>query len=300
MRNFTTLFDSAYMAKGLAMYRSLERSSSEEFLLHIIAMDDQALAILHALALKQARIYPVGAFESMMGLTAARSNRSWQEYCWTCASCSMEYLLSWHRMDSLTYLDADLFFFSDPKPVFDEIGTRSIGITPHRFPADRRHMERNGKFNVGWVTLRSDHAGMRCSELWADQCRAWCYARNEGGKFGDQGYLDQWPERYGESVAVIENIGVNAAPWNIAQYEVRAGLCVGDAPLISGVPLVCYHLHEYEHGVRLTNYRISEEVVELIYRPYIRAHIDSESSINGARDRIRAHQQELSTRAESA
>ncbi len=33
---------------------------------------------------------------------------------------------------TMTYLDADLMFFADPSPLFDELDGRSILITPHR------------------------------------------------------------------------------------------------------------------------------------------------------------------------
>lgn len=309
-RHYCTLFDQTYLAKGLTMIRSLQRHSSEPFRLHVIAMDDVTLAVLRELDIPEISAHPIAPFEAEMGLTKARSDRSWQEYCWTCASCSVEYVLRWMHPDTLTYLDADLFFFSDPKAIHDAVGSRSIGITPHRFPEDRRFMERNGKFNVGVVTFRFDGAGLACSSRWAKQCRRWCYARNENGLFGDQAYLDEWPELYGDDVAIIENIGINAAPWNIGQYEVHAGMRVGDAPfltfretLLHGLgrtPLVCYHLHEYEHGVRLTNYKISEEVMELIYRPYVAAYIDADSTLAGARDRLQKRQQATAARAELA
>ena len=46
--------------------------------------------------------------------------------------------------DELAYLDSDLFFFDDPKIVFEEIGGRSIAIVPHRFSRENRYLEVNG------------------------------------------------------------------------------------------------------------------------------------------------------------
>ena len=45
-------------------------------------------------------------------------------------------------------LDADLFFFSDPAPLFEEMGASSVAIIPHRFPAaNAPRFERYGIFN---------------------------------------------------------------------------------------------------------------------------------------------------------
>lgn len=275
MRTYCTLFDRNYIAKGLAMYRSLERHSSEDFLLYIIALDNETVSLLGSFNLEKAKVISLVVLETMIDLKAVRANRSWKEYCWTLASNSAQLLLKSLYVDMITYLDSDLFFYSDPKIVFDEIGDRSIAITPHRFPEEKRYMERNGIYNVGLVSFRKDGPGIVCANKWAAQCRDWCYARNEEGRFADQAYLDSWPSEYPGRVCAIENIGVNAAPWNVSRYE------VSDGPKLDGVPLVAYHFHEYEHKVRLTYYKISKAVVDIIYRPYVRANDDALAELAG-------------------
>lgn len=271
MRHYCTLFDKNYLAKGLVMLESLKRHSSEPYSLHILAMDSETED-----ALKDFGYWEYTFTAPTFNRMPSFSSRPWREFCWTMASQFTEYVLNEMRraeikdIDTITYLDADLFFFSDPKPVHDEIGERSIGIIPHRFIPTKRYLEVNGVFNVGWVTFKNTPIGRECLARWAEQVRERC----DESTCGDQKYLDEWPEHYGDEVCIIENIGANLAPWNVGNYDLqRAGK--SDYVFVIGRHradwLRFYHFHEYEHGVRLTNYDLRPEDIELIYKPYIEA-----------------------------
>ncbi len=196
----------------------------------------------------------------------------------------MEYLLP--QFDAITYLDADIFFFSDPKVIYEEIGNKSIGIVPHRFSErERIRLGNNGTFNVGVVYAANTPSGRTCIGRWAEQCREWCFARNDNGKFGDQAYLDSWPQDYPGEVCIIKNLGVNLGPWSIGNYGIfQSGKFVDGiyrsnaGPICIGIPsstfsdeLVCYHFHEYIHNLRCTDYPLRLRDRELIYEPYIQA-----------------------------
>jgi hypothetical protein len=49
------------------------------------------------------------------------------------ASACLRLLISDPALEAVTYIDADIAFFSDPQPVFDEMGEDSVMIVPHRF-----------------------------------------------------------------------------------------------------------------------------------------------------------------------
>lgn len=51
-------------------------------------------------------------------LLALKRERSKAEYCWTCTSVIIEYVLNHFLVQSCTYLDSDLYFYSDPKIIF--------------------------------------------------------------------------------------------------------------------------------------------------------------------------------------
>jgi hypothetical protein len=154
-------------------------------------------------------------------LLRAKPTRSAVEYFFTCSpSLPLFVLARALQADRITYLDADLYFFQDPEPVFAEMGQHSISIIPHRFPPAVRHLESTGIYNVGWASFRRDDEGLACLKWWRERCLEWCYDREEEGRYGDQKYLDQWPALF-RSVAVLQNKGANLAPWNLVNYHVR-------------------------------------------------------------------------------
>lgn len=265
------------------MHRSLvEHSKTEPFLLHILAMDEECYRQLWRLRLPCVQIVRMEAFEHACQMAEVRASRTWQEYCWTVASVFTAYVAQTNSgymrtlENEVTYLDADLFFFSDPEQVFEEIGDRKIAIVPHRLIPSKKHLEVNGIYNVSWVTFKGalGHAALT---MWATQCREWCYNRQEDGKFGDQKYLDNWPSLYGEQCHVIENIGVGLAPWNLANYE------IADGPTADGKKAVMFHAHEFaelsDGGYRLTNYHLRPEDITYIYEPYLKAYKQAKESI---------------------
>lgn len=143
----------------------------------------------------------------------------------------------------LTYVGADLLFYSDIEPLFDEIGDSSIAIIEHRFTMRLRDREVNGRFCVEWDSSRRDEQGMACLSRWRKQCIEWCYYRLEDGKMGDQKYLDEWPDRY-SSCHIIMHPGVGIAPWNYAQghfsYDTDGNI------IVDGALLIFYHFRQFQ------------------------------------------------------
>jgi len=83
-------------------------------------------------------------------LLAAKRNRSLVEYYWTLTpTIILRIIKRYPEIDILTYLDADLFFFSAPDPIFDELADGSVLIHEHRFPPSLEPLAIHGKYNVG-------------------------------------------------------------------------------------------------------------------------------------------------------
>ncbi len=241
-RYFCTLFDSGYLIKGLAMIRSLAKYC-QGMKIYVLCMDAQTKYILENLNLPYVACITLDQVETDE-LMKAKADRGVAEYCWTLSSCFTSYVMqSYSEIDFLTYVDADLLFYSDVQPLFDEIGESSIAIIEHRFPARLKDREVNGRFCVEWDSFRRDEQGLACLYRWREQCIEWCYYRLEDGKMGDQKYLDEWPSRY-SACHILMHPGAGIAPWNYSQYHF--GHSAEGQITVDGAPLIFYHFHQFQ------------------------------------------------------
>jgi hypothetical protein len=174
-------------------------------------------------------------------LAAARQTRSRVEYCWTAAAPLCLYCLEQDpTLKLITYLDADVMFYANSAPVAAELGSGSILLTPHRYAPRWQWLERDsGKYNVQLVTFRRDPEALEVLRWWRARCIEWCYARVEDGKFGDQRYLDDWPERF-PGTRVLEHPSSGFGPWSSGRYTLQRQ---ADSVLVEGKPLIFHHFH---------------------------------------------------------
>src|SRR4051794_28739400 len=122
-RHYCTYFDHRYLPRGLAMIRSLRRFEPAAAI-WVLCLDDLCHRIMSEISEPHVRLISLEEFEQGdEELTRARSNRSLVDYYFTCPPSLVRFvLLRAEPQDSVTYLDADLYFFSDPKPLYDELG----------------------------------------------------------------------------------------------------------------------------------------------------------------------------------
>src|SRR5579884_497698 len=122
MNEFCTLFDRHYLVRGLALYRSLERHAGD-FRLRALCLDAETERLLTRLRLARLDVIPIAELEAYdRELRDVRGTRSTVEYYWTCTPSLCRYVLTREAdLAAITYLDADLLFFSSPRPLFEEL-----------------------------------------------------------------------------------------------------------------------------------------------------------------------------------
>ncbi|MFT3780861.1 MAG: hypothetical protein QM790_02525 [Nibricoccus sp.] len=239
MNVYYTYFDRNYAVRAVAMYRSLARCSGP-FKMYMLCLDKESHDALLQLDLADVTLVSLDQLEAAdPELLAVKQGRSLVEYYFTITSCMGCYVMDrevTHQV--LTYLDSDLFFYSSVEPLLRELENASIGVAYQSFP--EHGALRQGRYNVGWVSWRRDPQGMACLREYREQCLAWCYLREENGKYADQLYLDEWEKRAG--FHVFRSHGANVAPWNIGHYRITY---LDGGVQVDGDPLIFFHFHKF-------------------------------------------------------
>ncbi len=273
MNYFCTLFDSNYLSRGLALLESLEENS-DNFHLFIFAFDSNCLKILRSLKNKNISIISLEEFEDE-SLLRVKPTRSKAEYCWTCTPAIISYCMKNFSIKECTYVDADIYFFSNPQILLDEIAEKhSALITEHRYTPEYDQTKTSGKYCVQFMTFKNTPDSLSILEWWKAKCIEWCFSRFEDGKFGDQKYLDDWPQRF-PTTHELSHLGGGMAPWNIQQYD----LFVENNKLFAkkkdnalAFPVVFYHFHAVrfltEKTIDFGEYKLEKDILTNIYRPY--------------------------------
>lgn len=271
------------------MYESLKENSND-FHLYIFAFDTLAHEILLKLRLDNTTIISLKEFENE-ALLNIKNTRTKAEYCWTSTSSVIEYIFNNYNVDSCTYLDADIFFYNSPKILLDEMtDDKTVLITEHRYSKFARIFERKraGRFCVQFITFTNAKDSRDILKKWISQCIDWCYARYEANKFGDQKYLDNWPDEY-KNIHILEHPGGGIAPWNAGQYKFIKDdgkiLVIGSAGK-NKFEVIFFHFHNVkilsDGNADLGWNRLQKNVVDLFYLPYIQKMNKKERFLEGS------------------
>ena len=269
---YCTYFDHNYLSRALLMLRSL-RAYDSESTVFVLALSDLCHAALRRLALPKVEVIALHELEhAYPELLAVKLDRTPIEYIFTLTPVLPLYVFGLAPAERVTYVDADLYFFSSPQPVLDATAQASVAITPHNFSPEMHDKFVYGRFNVGWMSFRRCPEGLDCLAAYKANCLAWCYDRVEDGRFADQRYLDAWPETY-PGLAIVTHKGVNAGPWNADNYifTEREGQFFADDD-----PLVCYHFSSiriepdgsFEGPIPEGHLAAESVLVRRIIRPY--------------------------------
>jgi glycosyltransferase involved in cell wall biosynthesis len=268
-------FDHRYLPRGVAMIRSL-KTWEPTAVIWVLCLSEECYRVLSALGEPAVNLLRIADLEEVFpDLFEARSNRSLIEYYFTCTPSLVRFVLAkTEEQDIVTYVDGDLYFYSDPGPLFAELGPNSVSIIPHRFPPKLKHLEKFGLYNVGWMSFRNDPRGRAVVNWWQDRCNEWCYDILDGDRFADQKYLDRIATHF-EGVVVLAHRGANLAPWNLGGHF----LSINDGRIVvdDEWPLIFFHFHGLRRVGRWIyipgHFRYGAPFRRLIrlrlYRPYI-------------------------------
>jgi SAM-dependent methyltransferase len=268
--HYCTYFDSNYLPRGVLMIRSLLRHDPTA-VVHVLCLDDTCAKALAALDLPLQLVPLPELLQADPEFAASRDNRSLVEWYFTATSCLVNLLVKRHPdIERVIYLDSDLYFYASPQVLIDEAKDASVQIIEHRFSPQWAQLVAFGRFNVGWIAFTTTEEGLRLIADYRAKCLEWCYDRMEGDRFGDQKYLDKWPQDY-PSCCVSQLQGANVAWWNLANGQPRT---LGDRVFFGPDLLLFFHFQEIkrqEDGCYRTKKDPAEYGAyhELVYAPYM-------------------------------
>lgn len=258
MEHYVTLFDNIFLPQGLALHLSMERHAGS-YTLWILCVDNITFDILQQIDLPNVCLLQLEKLETDE-LRRVRLDRTNGEYCWTLTPFAPRWVFETDAsVRRVTYIDADMWLRKSPAPIFLEFerSGKQILITDHGYAPEYDQSATSGQYCVQFMTFNREGSDT-VRKWWEERCIEWCYGRSEDGKYGDQKYLDDWPERFSDKVHVLNHQEWMLAPWNSIRFP------------YSGA--ICHHFHGLrivDNSVALLGYAIPPVVIENIYHPYL-------------------------------
>lgn len=154
------------------------------------------------------------------------------------------------QAEYVIFFDPDTCLFGPITPIFDELGDKSILLTPHYIvpqPDTPKEsdlgMLRFGSFNLGFFAVKRSNETQRFLEWWSKRCMTHCYMESQFGLSTDQKWVTIAPCLF-RDIAISFHPGLNMAPWN--SFE-RSATRQGDGSfLVNGkFPLVFFHFSNF-------------------------------------------------------
>ncbi len=279
MYYFTTYFDKNYLSRGLALIHSL-KEQKVEFKLFVLALDEFVFDFFsqnHTDCVTPIKLNQLENHDKE--LFAAKTTRSKVEYYFTITPCLTLYILdTFAEVDMITYIDADIYFFDNPKKIFEEMKDNSVIVIPHHFSQKNESANTYGKYNVVFNTFKKNKDGLLCLNWWREKCIEWCYDKldEENERFADQKYIEKFP-LLSDKVFVFDRPVANLAPFNLdnVKFEYQNNIYT-----VNKEQLIFYHFHylkrinEYFYEVYYPTgwdkKYFDIKAVRAVYRKYIR------------------------------
>lgn len=232
MRNYCALGDSKYLPNLICLIDSAKEHFTEDYTLHVLAMDDFTFNKLNSLRkYDNLKIYSINEInedfqvrfirymqpgrEAISNAQASNKDPGFVQFCWSLAPCFSEWLIN-RIKTAITYIDADIYFFDDIKSFFNELSTSSIGLVRHRIP----YLMTSGEFNVGIVHFEYDAYGRSALNKWKSYLINSQNSYTIGfGTCGDQKYLELIYSFYRDQTSIIDKNFGHLAPWNVTQHK---------------------------------------------------------------------------------
>lgn len=217
MSLFCTISTTSHLFKSLALADSLNKFGYKLCVLVVDAVNTSSFTVPENVSL-----FDLSIIDNPIGLALINKYIGNKDKLrWALKPIWLSELLN--DSDKVIYIDNDIFFYSDPGFLFDELTHHSVLLTPHFYPADptknQNWLEANlrvGLFNAGFFAVNRNATEILA--WWAECCMYKLTKSTSRGLFDDQKYLDILPVKF-EGVKILKHKGCNLAGWNATEYS---------------------------------------------------------------------------------
>ncbi|MFQ6340634.1 glycosyl transferase [Bacillus sp. AF62] len=272
---FGTIVSKQYILQFLAYYLSLG-DKINNFHIWVLCVDQSVYDILQKMSLSHVTLIDIKKVETAE-LKNIKNTRSLQEYCWTLKPYLCSYvLLNYGEVDHIIYCDADKCFFSDPTELIKEWGLYSIFLCRQRGSSELESTF--GIYQAGLIGFKREKNSFDILTWWQMKCLENCSTTYDAyyNSWGDQKYLEGIPNLFG-NIKIIDNIGVNVAPWNVIMNNNHIISQKDNQVYIDNQPIISYHfgsmrlLNKYEYDIWFQEpLSFTSDILQHIYTPYIK------------------------------
>jgi len=197
------------------------------------------------------------------------------EFCWRCKPLAIRRAMEEAATDEwVVYLDSDMLVFGDIDQILERNAKSDVCLTPHRSSADfMRYQASSGFYNAGFVAFRNNQRGIEALDWWDKRCSERCSMVPTDNSYADQKYLEYMEEKF-DFVNSVDDPGLNAAPWNIENYDIGKSdtgqIKLNEADLFlyhfQGMHFISSRVCEAYTG----DLKLSRHLRDSIYGPYLR------------------------------
>lgn len=275
MHSWCSTSDRNSIFQTLALIESLQEYGDGNTEIFIVCLDEISRTLLKNLAPPQVITVPVHLIETGdASLIRIRRERSLIEYLWCCVPTMLLSLLeNYPDVEQISYITPQSALYASPADLYTTLKTASVVLSPHRFPQNKKHLERWGRYSSSFFSVRRDDEGFKGLRWWREKSIDCCALTTEDSQTDAQIYLNDIPRQF-NGVVELSGAGTGVAPWNHSQYRVSRS--PSGEVLVNNEPLIFYHFHSFrifsnDCFAPLTNldYAVSEEILRFVTLPYI-------------------------------
>lgn len=164
----------------------------------------------------------------------------------------LKLLFDRHNLETLTYLDPDIFVYSPLTPVFEALAAGATTVlTPHittpitddKLPSEQDHLY-NGTYNLGFIALRRSPEAFDLLSWWERRCLDNGFSEGRTGLFVDQKWINLAPGLF-PNVHILRHPGCNMAYWNLHERRItedsaRRITGTAQAPTVNNIARLCF------------------------------------------------------------